>query len=171
MMLCPVMDGQEEIMATADVLLGNKLFRDISALNLEKILLIAEETTFAPGTRLFREGEKADVLYVIIEGILDLTFEFKIGEVGTELTLDSKGKGDSVGWSALVPPHRYTLAGVCRKSMKALSMNGDSLLNLCRDDKNFGFLLMRNISGIVATRMKQLQTMFIQEVQRGIKMP
>jgi len=158
-------------MATADELLGNKLFRDISALNLEKVLLIAEEATFAPGTRIFREGEEAGALYVILEGILDLTFQFKIGEVESELTLDSKGKGESVGWSALVPPHRYTLTGVCRKSVKALSMDGDSLLNICRDDRNFGFLLMRNIAGIVGTRMKQLQTMFIQEVQRGINMP
>ncbi len=158
-------------MATADELLGNKLFRDISALNLEKILLITEEVTFVPGTRIFREGENADSLYVIQEGILDLNFQFKIGGVESELTIDSKGKGDSVGWSAVVSPHRYTLTGVCRKSIKALSMNGDSLLNICRDDRDFGFLLMRNIAGIVGTRMKQLQTMFIQEVQRGINMP
>ncbi|NOY52004.1 MAG: cyclic nucleotide-binding domain-containing protein [Deltaproteobacteria bacterium] len=158
-------------MATTDELLGNRLFQDISVLNLERVLLISEEVVFAPGTRIFEEGEKADVLYVIREGVLDLTFRFKIGQVEGELTIDSKGRGESVGWSALVPPHCYTLAGVCRESLKVLVMDGDSLLKICRDDRDFGFFLMRNIAEIVGTRMKQLQAMFIQEVQRGIKMP
>ncbi len=158
-------------MATTDALSGSKLFRDIPVLKLEQVLLISKEVVFVPGTRIFEEGEQAGILYVIQKGILDLTFRFKIGEVEGELTIDSKGRGESVGWSALVPPHHYTLAGVSRESLTALAMDGNSLLNICRDDREFGYFLMRNIAGIVGTRMKQLQSMFLQEVQRGIQMP
>jgi CRP-like cAMP-binding protein len=156
-------------MATADALMGNKLFREISTLNLERLLLMAKEVSFPAGERIFHEGEKAQFLYVIQEGVLDLTFHLKMGGVESDLTIDKKGKGESVGWSALVSPHLYTLSGVCRKPLKALIFDGESLLELCREDPTFGFVLMRNVAELVGTRMKQLETMFIQEIQRGIK--
>jgi CRP-like cAMP-binding protein len=155
-------------MATIEDLMQSNLFKGIEAAELEKVLLNTKEETFLSGKRIFNEGEAADLLYIILDGILDLTFKFKMGEVETEITADTKGRGHSVGWSAIISPHVYTLSGICRENVNVLTVDRKTMLSLCEENPHFGFIFMHNIAGLVGSRMKQLQSMFIKEVQRGI---
>lgn len=161
----------EEKMGTADVLKQTQLFQNIAESKLEKVALLTEEKSFPEGSILFSEGNTADVLYVIQEGVLDLTFNFKVGEVEHKITIDAKMSFDCVGWSALIPPHRYTLFGICREPLTTLVLDGQSLLQIIKEDPEFGFYFMQNIATLISNRMQQLQSMFIQEVRRGISLP
>ncbi len=155
-------------MATVEDLMQSNLFKGIEAAELEKVLLNVKEETFPSGKRIFNEGEEADLLYIILDGILDLTFNLKMGDVETEITTDTKGRGHSVGWSAMISPHVYTLSGICRENVNALTVDRGTMLSLCEENPHFGFIFMQNLAGLVGSRMKQLQSMFIKEVQRGI---
>ncbi len=158
-------------MISVDVLTKNKIFTGVSSVTLAKIMLLTKEVSFVEETRIFSEGGKADMLYIILDGVMDLTFCLKIGEVESEITIDTKKRGDTVGWSALISPHIYTLSCVCPKPMRALSIHGEELLSLADEDPEFGYMLMRNIAQLIRARMKQIQDMFIKEIQRGISMP
>jgi len=155
-------------MGAADVLKQTRLFRDIDESKLEKIALLAREESFQKDSIIFSEGDNAESLYVIVGGVLDLNFNFMIGEVEQKITIDSKEAGECVGWSAVIPPHRYTLFGICREPLDVLVLEGQSLLQVISEDPVFGFLFMQNIATLISTRMQQLQSMFIQEVRRGI---
>jgi len=157
-------------MAGTEDLTQNQLFQGIAHEKIEKIMLYTTEVSYPVKARVFSEEDAAYLLYIILDGVLDLTFRFRIGNVESEIAIDTKGKGDSVGWSALVPPHIYTLSGVCRKPLRMLSIEGPSLLHLCEEDTEFGFLLMQNVAEIIGTRMKRFESMFTREVQRGISM-
>jgi len=152
----------------AEELIRSNLFRGLSTSELEKVAVIAKEVTFPAGFRIFSEGERAETLYVIKEGIIDLTFGFKLGKVKSEITIETKGQGDSVGWSALIPPHIYTLSGVSRNFVQALVFDGKSMLQVCKEDSKFGAVFMQNVAELVGNRLTRLQSMFIQEVQRGV---
>lgn len=158
-------------MTTAGEFMHTKLFQGVSTTDMAKIMLLAKEVSFPDGARVFSQGNRADLLYVILDGILDLTFHLKVGEVESEITIDTKRKGDSVGWSSIIAPQTYTLSGICRSPLSALTVEGESLYSLCEQDPNFGFVFMRNIAELIGTRMRQVQSMFIQEIQRGISMP
>lgn len=158
-------------MISVDVLTKNRLFNNVSSITLAKIMLLTKEASFVEGTRILSAGDKADVLYIILDGVLDLTFCLKIGQVESEITIDTKRRGDTVGWSALISPYIYTLSCVCREPLRVLTINGEALLSLSDEDPEFGHILMRNIAELIRARMKQIQDMFIKEVQRGISMP
>lgn len=158
-------------MRTPDEFMETRLFRGVSTTQMAKIMLSAREVSFPGGARIFTEGEEADLLHVLLKGVVDLTFLLRIGGVETEVTIDTKQKGDSLGWSSIIPPHIYTLSGNCRTEVSALVVEGRSLLSACEEDPDFGFVFMKNISEVIGTRLRKIQAMFIHEVQRGISMP
>ncbi len=155
-------------MAKTDELTETIMFRGIPLAGLERVALLAQEVSCPANAHLFQEGEKADRVYLIREGHLDLTFRLTLAEAESEITIDHKGGGDSVGWSAVITPHVYTLSAACRSPVKLYAFEGPALMELCEENPRFGAVFMRNVAGIVSARVKRLQQMFIQEVQRGI---
>ena len=59
---------------------------------------------FRPGQHLFHEGEPADTFYVIRHGRVSLEVR---APAGSPVVVDSAHAEDVVGWSWLVPPHRW----------------------------------------------------------------
>ncbi len=155
-------------MPIMEELMSNSLFKGLSETKLEKVVVMAKDVTFPAGFRIFSEGDRAGLLYVVQEGIIDLTFSFKVGTIKSEITIETKGKGDSIGWSAVISPHTYTLSGVSRDQVQALAFDGENLLRACKEDSGFGTVFMGNIAELVGSRLTRLQSMFIQEVQRGV---
>ncbi len=155
-------------MAKTDELAQSSMFHGIPLAGLERVALLAKEVSSPAQAHLFRKGEKADRVYLIRDGHLDLTFMVTLAEAESELTIDHKGQGDAVGWSAVIAPHIYTLSAVCRNTVSLYAFEGPALMELCEEDLRFGSLFMRNVAGIVGARVSQLQQMFIKEVQRGI---
>ncbi len=155
-------------MAKTDELAQTSMFHGIPLNGLERVALLAKEVSSPAEAHLFREGEKADRVYLIRDGHLDLTFSLTLAEAENELTIDHKGRGDAVGWSAVIAPHVYTLSAVCRNAVSLYAFEGSALIELCEEDPRFGSVFMRNVTGIVGARVTQLQQMFIKEVQRGM---
>jgi CRP-like cAMP-binding protein len=155
-------------MAKTDELAQTSMFHGIPLTGLERVALLAEEVSSPADTHLFRGGEKADRVYLIQDGHLDLTFSLTLAEAESEITIDHKGQGDSVGWSAVIAPHVYILSAVCRNAVSLLAFDGPALIELCEEDPRFGSVFMRNVAGIVGARVARFQQMFIKEVQRGM---
>ncbi len=155
-------------MAKTDELAQSSMFHGIPSAGLERVALLAKEVSSPAQSHLFRGGEKADRLYLIRDGHLDLTFSVILAEAESEITIDHKGQGDVVGWSAVIAPHVYNLTAVCRNAVSLYAFEGPALIKLCEEDPLFGSVLMKNVAGIAGARVTQLQKMFIEEVQRGI---
>ena len=62
-----------------------------------------------PGQSLFRMGTPADAVYVVERGRVALTLPLRIRDGEEEIVVEEKQAGETVGWSGLVPPHRFTL--------------------------------------------------------------
>jgi CRP-like cAMP-binding protein len=68
---------------------------------------------FSQGDRLFTEGEDAGAFFALVEGAVELRFELPGRPSEKARTVLSVGSGEILGWSAVVPPFRYTLSAIC----------------------------------------------------------
>jgi CRP/FNR family transcriptional regulator, cyclic AMP receptor protein len=71
--------------------------------HLDLIAGCASNTGFDAGERLFRQGGAAEVFYLVRHGLVAI--ETHIPNRG-ELTIETAGPGEIVGWSWLLPPYR-----------------------------------------------------------------
>lgn len=152
-----------------DVLAGVELFRGLPGAALERLAALAEPGPVASGTALFRLGDPAERLYAIARGRVALSLPIEVRGAQEELTVDEKGPGEIVGWSALVPPHRSTLSARALIDSELLVFAGGPLLEVLGREPDLGFRVMANLGAVIGRRLHQSQAMWLRELQRSVQ--
>lgn len=126
-------------------------FLDLSTESLQRLAEIANVQFFNAGERIFSEGEKNPYLYVILKGKVRLE-SFVPGRGSLPyLTAESL---DVIGWSSLTPVVRQkTGTAIAIEPTKMLSFHADTLMELCESDCDLGFVIMRRLANIIASRL------------------
>jgi CRP/FNR family cyclic AMP-dependent transcriptional regulator len=125
-------------------------FSELTSLQLERLALISAIRSVQPGEELFREGDRADNVYIILSGeILLENFIPSLGKVGF---LKAQPL-DVVGWSSLTPVvrQRTATARICQAG-HVLMIDGAALSRLCENDHDLGYIIMRRVANIVASQ-------------------
>ncbi len=118
----------------------------------------ARPFTAAAGEYLARQGASAHALFLIQSGHVTLSTSLpKRGEVA----IQTVGPGDIVGWSWLLPPHRWQFDIRAVDSVSGLAFDGEWLRQLCESDYEVGYHLLKQILAVIgdviaASRLKSL---------------
>lgn len=116
------------------------------------------------GTEILREGEIAQEFAILISGRIALRMLVPERGMVTILTVE---KGDVIGWSAIVPPHRATLTVVAIEPVQALVFDGEALRAALRADHALAATLYPRVLQTVSRRLTatrlQLLDLFARE--------
>jgi CRP/FNR family transcriptional regulator, cyclic AMP receptor protein len=126
-------------------------FLDLSPESIQRLSATANVLTFDPGTILFTEGEQHPYMYIVLEGKIRLE-SFVPGR--GSLPLLTAESLDVISWSSLTPVVRQktSTARVISPS-RLLAFHADSLMECCEADCDLGFVIMRRLANIVASRL------------------
>jgi CRP/FNR family transcriptional regulator, cyclic AMP receptor protein len=103
------------------------------------------------GEVFFREGDKQDFVYIVLEGRVSL--EIFVPHHG-KVRFCTAEQFDVFGWSSVTPGVRQRTAGaVAVLDSLVAAINADGLRQFAEDDHDFGYLLMRRLSNVVASRL------------------
>jgi CRP/FNR family cyclic AMP-dependent transcriptional regulator len=134
-----------------DTLLADLPF--FAGLEPERLTLLAGcagNTHFSAGDYLFRQGEPADVFYVVRQGSVALeTFVPTRGPVLIE-TIEA---GEVIGWSWLFPPYRWHLDARALTDVRATGFDGACLRGKCEADPTLGYALLQRVVRVMSTRL------------------
>ena len=106
---------------------------------------------FHPGQHLFHEGEPADTFYVIRHGRVSLEVH---APAGPSVVVDSAHADDVVGWSWLVPPHRWLFDARATEETSAIAFDGACLRDRCDTDPAVGYALLQRVVQVMSTRLQ-----------------
>ena len=73
------------------------------------VLALGSRVSLPSGTVLFELGAPADHLYIIDRGRVNLTLPMQVFGHEEDILVEERVAGQTLGWSALIPPHRFTL--------------------------------------------------------------
>jgi CRP-like cAMP-binding protein len=100
---------------------------------------------------LFREGDPADVFYLIRDGVVALeTFALARGAI----TIETIESGEVVGWSWLFPPYRWHFDARALTPLRATVFDGACLRGKCEADPALGFELMSRFAQVLIERLQ-----------------
>ena len=123
------MHGIETLLADMPV------FADLSAGELETVAGCGRNVRFDAGEQLFREGDAADVFYVVRHGSVAVeTFVPARGPMMIE-TIEA---GEVIGWSWLFPPYRWHFDARALTQVRATYFDGACLRGKCDADPALG---------------------------------
>jgi CRP-like cAMP-binding protein len=126
----------------------------LAGLEPESLALIAgcaSNVRFAEGEVLFREGDEANVFYVIRHGAVAIEL---YSPPRGEMTIETISPGEVLGWSWLFPPYRWHFDARALSQVRATAFDGGCLRGKCDDDPAFGYELMKRFAQVMLERLQ-----------------
>ncbi len=144
-------------------------FQELDSEYFDKLAGISSIIEIEAGNDLFQQGDKQDYLYVILHG-----------RVAIEIAVPGKGRvristcepTEMLGWSSVTPVVRQRTAGAMTVLPCTLvRLDAKELQKMCDQDHSFGYVVMRRIANVAASRLLvtrlQLIDMFSHSSKEG----
>ena len=129
-------------------------FKDLSAEDQIAIAQISDGVCYPPGYVLFKEGEKANKLYLIVKGQAEAILN--IGEDG-QVRVETLSDDLIAGCSALLEPHFYSATERSISDIEVLEIDIMSLEKLIHENCHLGLRLYENIIKVLTNRIFELR--------------
>lgn len=106
---------------------------------------------FEAGQFVVREGEAADLIYLIRHGRVAL----QISAPGRgEVVFQTLGEGEVVGVSWLIPPYRWNQEAKALELVRAIAIDAQCLRNKSEADHHFGYEMMKRFVPVLVDRLQ-----------------
>lgn len=125
-------------------------FRDMSQHARDLIAGCAANRVFHDGERLLREGDPADVFYLVRHGAVAVEVQ---APGRRPLVLETLSDGEVLGWSWLVPPYRVQFDGRAVGLVRALAIDARCLRGKCEEDPVLGYEFLSHFARVMAERL------------------
>lgn len=118
---------------------------------LRAVAMICEEVAVPAGTVMYREDDKADKLYILVDGEIDIQYTLGSGELRT---VDTIVPGELMMWSALVEPYKSTAVVTTRQNSRLIAVDSDKLRAYCATDHKVAHEILLHLTKMLATRLE-----------------
>lgn len=125
-------------------------FGAVSARLQQRMAESAETLEVPPGGLVFAEGQNADALYVVQSG----TIQLSVNQRERDLAVASVGPGELLGWSWLVPPHRWDFDAVSVSGARLARVPAELLRTAMQDDPADAAALSAAMLAVVSRRLR-----------------
>jgi CRP-like cAMP-binding protein len=132
------------------ILAEHPFVRGLASDHVALLVGCATNARFAAGDVVFRTGDPADQFFIVRSGEVAI----EIHEPGRgRLTVATVGEGDVVGWSWLVPPHRWLFDGRALGLCRMIALDGACLRRKCDENHDLGYELLKRVAVVVGERL------------------
>ncbi len=142
-------------MVSAEWLKKTELFGTLNESHLNAVLSRSSVESFPEGKTIFRQGEEATRLYILIEGAVNLTVKTQ-GQIDF-MTSKIDQEGAAFGIPSLIEPFRYNVTATCLKPSKVLTIESDHLRKKMEEDPKMGMNVMKKLTSIYFNRLNVLR--------------
>jgi CRP/FNR family cyclic AMP-dependent transcriptional regulator len=142
-------------MVSTDWLKKTELFRTLDESQLSALLSHSSVESFPEGKTIFRQGDEANHLYLLIEGMIDLSV--KTGEKIDFLTSKVEKEGAAFGVPSLIEPFRYNVTASCLKPSKVFVIDAARVRMEMEKDPRMGMEILKKLVSIYFNRLNEMR--------------
>lgn len=151
-------------MLSPEILRRYPLFSGIDDEIIKDLAKAGELCEVDEATWLFREGERAESLYLLLEG--EVVIKIPVGtNMVYQIGITRLEQGEILGWSALVEPYEYKLGAITMTFCKLAKFDGVQLCEIMTHNPHVGYILMSRITQVIGSRLTNLRIRFVSLVE------
>jgi CRP/FNR family cyclic AMP-dependent transcriptional regulator len=138
-------------MASTDLLKKANLFESLSHNQLKPIIQVGEGKSFNAGEEIFKQGQKANTLYVLVDGGVTLRIQ---AEEEIDLMAETlKDTGSVFGTASLMTSRISNVTARCIKNTRVFAIDSGKLQEIMRRDPLIGFEVMKKLAQLYFNRL------------------
>ena len=143
------------------VLARSPFFEPCTAVEQSLLADQASTHSFPAGARLFRRGDDADVLHMVVDGRVQLTLD---DESPPSMSPSSQTIGEAgriVGWSSLVAPYHYRAGAVALTRCRTVAFQRSHLTAMMEKSPDFATRVMHQVLAVLGNRLRETRMWMI----------
>jgi CRP/FNR family transcriptional regulator, cyclic AMP receptor protein len=146
------------------------LLHGLSPEEAERVLALGKRTLMTAGAELFHLGDAADCIYLVSRGKLRLTLPMQVRNHEENVLVEERSSGQTVGWSALIAPYRFTLTATAEIETEVVALPREALTAHFIANPETGYAVSVNLSSVIGQRLQLFQAMWVREIQRMVEL-
>jgi CRP-like cAMP-binding protein len=135
-----------------------------------RVLQLGQPMVLTSGAELFHLGGEADAIFVVVRGRLRLTLPMQVMSREEDVLVEERSSGQTVGWSALTPPYRFTLTAQAAIETEVIALPREALAGYFASNPETGYQVAANLANVIGQRLQLFQTMWLREMQRMVEL-
>lgn len=146
---------------------NTEIFSDLSSREIEKIASLGRLRSLTKGDTLFKEGDKGDHFYVVVDGTIAVN---KNVAGGRKRNLSNLVKGDVLGELALFDAEPRSADAEAIDGGKVMEFANEGFLKQLNDNPSIAVSIQSRIIGILCKRLRDTSNMLKDGVIWGFSM-
>jgi len=146
-----------------------ELLKTLTPAEAEEVLALGSRVQLETGAELFSLGAPADHLYLVDRGRITLTLPMQVQGREQDVQVEERLPGQTVGWSGLIPPYRFTLKATALLPTEVIALSRSALLEHFARNPYVGYAITRNLAAVIGQRLQVFQAMWLREMQRTVE--
>lgn len=138
-------------------------FNAFSEKQLADLAKVTEKKTFKKGSEIYKEGERANHIFLVSKGWVSLRKIDPERDIG--ISFENREKGELFGTACFMKPQEYTLNAVCMEDSEVMAMDADKLFDLFQKDYQIGYLFLREVAKVYFERYKSVKRQLYEMVK------
>lgn len=134
-----------------DLLHEHPFFAGLDAETLTMLAGCAVNRRFDAGTYLYREGDPAETFFVIRHGHVAIEAH---DQPRGAIVIETVGDGEVLGWSWLIPPHRWLFDARAVDDTSVVVFDGTCLREKCDQDPRLGYAIIQRVAVVMYARLQ-----------------
>ncbi len=127
------------------------IFEFLKLDELKDIAEIAKVEEFEQGESIFKEGDKAEKIYMVLEGRVAIEIT---AYPGKRVSVYTMTKGSFFGYPSLLRTRKFTTAARCLDKVKVVVIVADELVDkIFKKDCRRGYLVMKKTAELIAQKL------------------
>ena len=125
------------------------LLKGLEQAEAERVLALGQRMVLTSGAELFHLGDEADSIYLVVRGRLRLTLPMQVRSHEEDVFVEERSSGQTVGWSALIPPYRFTLTATAAVETELMALPRAALADYFTAQPETGYAVSMNLSSVI----------------------
>lgn len=135
------------------------LFKGLSPSEVRAVSELARTKTFDAGESIFAEGGYGDEVCILTKGVVRI--ELSVDGGSDTATVHRFSAGQVFGEIALADRRNRSASATCETDCEILAVRCEDLLALFERTHAIGYRAMKNLSAVLATRLRKTNTQLV----------
>ncbi len=108
-------------------------------------------------------------IFLVESGYDAVQIEIPIQDKNTRMVIHTISKGETFGWIAFGQPHLKTAIARCVDDVSVIKIDVRKLMGIMDKNNHMGYVVMRNLSNIIISRLAYTTVTFRHEIQKLLR--
>jgi len=129
----------------------SELFMGTSMDFVKKFMDISEMSSHEKGEVLFRENDRAEFFFILLNGCVRLS----VGKP-KQVVYKAERNGEAFGWSSLIGGRVYSASAECLEPTKLLKTASQQLSKVLEEDAENGMIFFKQLAATLGNRLLEM---------------